>query len=368
MALRFMEGWETRRTNIFASRIYGATSGATFADVTIPGRKRGVALESTNFAMATRALVPSVQNVWIVQVAVLKRSTGAIVGSDIQIQNSVGEQITMRFVDAGSPDVGAYKVQIVRGATVLATSAATFPVTASTTRGWITFQLKVTVHPSAGTYEVRAWDWLETSSTVIAGATSQNTANQGTAGADRVRFSLAASGAAMTFDDMVVMDGTGSVNNDFTSAPILVYGELPASDVAGELDWIPSGGGSQASLVDDPATGDGFTDEITSDIVGDVSLFNFTNAQVALIPSSGTPTILGIMVDVEAQMKTSGTRTVHVQVKDGANQAEDTVDLVFNSTAKVSQYAVIQQNPTGTPAAWTRAVLQTLALGPKNAI
>lgn len=368
MVLRFMEGFETRRTNIFASRVYATVVGAAFTDVVIPGRKRGVGHESSNLTLTTRALASSVQDTWIVQVSVLKRSTTAIVGSEIQLRNSAGDQVTMRFVDAGSPDVGAYKVQILRGATVLATSARTFPYSGATARGWVTFQFKASVHQTTGTYEVRAWDWLDSGFTVIAGATSQNTANQGTNGADRVRIAFSAAGGAMTYDDIVIMDGTGSANNDFTSVPILVYGELPVSDVAGESDWVPSTGVNHAALVDDGPTADGLTDEVTSDIVGDIDLYNFSNTQVALIPSTSTPAILGIMVDVEGQMKTSGTRTVHVQVKDGVNQAEDTVDLVYDSTAKISRYAVIEQNPTGTPAAWTRAALQTLALGPKNAI
>ena len=55
-------------------------------------------------------------------------------------------------------------------------------------------------------------------------------------------------------------------------------------------------------------------------------------------------------------------------VKDGANQAEDPTDLVSSTTARVSRFAILEQNPTGTPAAWTRAALQTIAFGPKNAI
>ena len=368
MALRFMEGFESRRTSEYATRLYASVSGATWTDITIPGRVRGVALESTNAVLTTVPLVSSVQETWVLQIAALKRNTSALAGSDIHIQNSAGNQLTIRFLDAGTPDVGSFKIQILRGATVLATSARTVPYSASTTRGWVTFQIKARIHTTLGTYEVRAFDWLGNSSTVIAGASNQNTANQGTNGADRFQIIFANTGGAMTFDDIVIMDGTGSVNNDFTSAPILVYHELPSTDVAGETDWTPSAGGSHAALVDDGTSASGLTDEVTSDVVGDIDLYNFTNSTVALIPTSGTPTILGVMVDVEGQMKTSGTRTVHVQVKDGANQAEDPTDLVYSTTARVSRFAILERNPTGTPAAWTRAALQTIAFGPKNAI
>ena len=93
MALRFMEGFESRRTSEYATRLYASVSGATWTDITIPGRVRGVALESTNAVLTTVPLVSSVQETWVLQIAALKRNTSALAGSDIHIQNSAGNQL-----------------------------------------------------------------------------------------------------------------------------------------------------------------------------------------------------------------------------------------------------------------------------------
>lgn len=367
MALRWMEGFETRQHTDYFGRLYTYTGPTVTAGVA--GRKFGSAFEQTQASeMKTPAVVGSVQNTWILQFAVKKSDAAATLSTSVPafvLQNAAGDQIGLHFVNPAAPDVGGYQLELRRGATVLATTRIFRG--ADSNFAWTVFQLKVTVRTGTnGSYELRSFNRLGTSTVELGPTSSVNTANQGSDGADRliIRWHTATA-TAMAFDDIVLMDSTGSVNNDFTTKPLIVYGEVPNADVGGELDWIPSTGTTHNTLVDDAANSPAGTDEVTSDTVGDVDLYGFSQAQLDLAPTASPPTVRAIMVDMEAAMKNSGTRTLRVRFKDGSNQADDTTDLPYSTTAKVSHQAVIEQNPTGVPAAWTVATLKTIELGPK---
>ncbi len=367
MALKWMEGFEHRQHSDYMTRMYASWVGAAFSSVQV-GRKHGGAVRSANSQFTTRALVGSVQNTWIYQFAVRKVDNQNITNSVVfELNNSVGVQLSVVLFLPPAPDNDgtAFKIEIRRGATVLATANRLFQ-SGTAPRGWWTFQLKATIRTGTlGSIELRAWDFAGNMTTVVPSTTGINTANQGTDGADRAAFRIASTTANFELDDIVLMDSTGTVNNDLTATPIIVYGERANADVAGELDWVPSSGSNHFDLVDDAPTSPAGTDEVTSDVVGDVDLYGHSQAQLDLAPTGSPPTVLGIQVDMEGLMKTSGTRTVRARFKDGVNQADDTTDLVFSDTAKISRFAVLEQNPTGTPAAWSIATLKTIEFGPK---
>lgn len=370
MALRWLEGFETRLHDNYYSRVYASYAGQTGSIGSVGRRGYGSSLQGLNMQFETRALVGSLQNTWILQFAIQKiddRTMGANYGTFLfrNASGSGGDQLEVRWVEAAAPNAGAFRFELRRGATVLATSRV-FGY-GNTPRTWWVIQLKVTIRSGTnGSYEMKAWDWQGNVETIFAATTGVNTANVGTDGADRVFFRPNSGGVAeFNLDDIVIMDGTGTVNNDFTSVPILVMGERPNADVGGELDWIPSTGVNHFALVQDAANLPTQTDEVTSDVVGDVDLYGFGQTTLDLAPTAAPPTVLGIMVDVEALMKTSGTRTVRVRFKDGVNQADDATDLVYTDTAKISRLAILEQNPTGTPAPWSVATLKTIEFGPK---
>lgn len=369
MALRWIEGFETRAEDDYWSRLYASYTGVTGSPVTSGTRKGyGRALRSANSQFTTPTLVASPENTWIVQVA-LRRVTNTTMSTNygvVRFLTGGANQLELRWNQPASPDDDTFQFQLFRGATLLDTSARKFP-TSSTTKGWIVVQFKVTVRNGVnGAYEMKGWEYDGTPFTIWSSTTGVNTADQGTDGADAIFFRPNGGGVvSFDMDDIVIMDSTGSVNNDFTSTPLQVFGELPNSDVSGEIDFIPSTGVNNFALVDDPDGTPTQTDEVTSDQVGDVDLYGFSQTDLDLIPTGSPPTVAGIMVDMEALMKTSGQRTMLVRFKDSTNQADDSKSLVFNTTAKESRFTVLEQNPTGTPAPWSVAVLKTIELGPK---
>lgn len=367
MALRWLEGFELRQHSDYYSRIYASYAGQSGTNVT-DGRKVGSAISGTNMQFETRALVPAVENTWIIQFAIRKtnaQSMSGAYGSFIlrDASGSGGDKFEIRWVEAASPDSGAFRFELRRGGTTLETSK--IFRNSSTPRGWWVVQLKVVVRGGTdGSYQMKVWDWLGNSETLF-NVSGVNTAHGSGDGADRVFFAACNGGSGIfNLDDIVIMDGTGSVNNDLTANPLIVMGELPNVD-GSTIQWIPSTGSTNFNLVDDGATSPGGTDEVTADTVGRTDLYGFSQTQLDLAPTAFPPAVAGVMVDVEALMKSSGDRTIRVRVKDGANEADDTTDLVFDNTAKISRFAILEENPTGTPAPWTVAVLKTIEIGPK---
>lgn len=363
--LRWIEGFETRGHTEHQKLLYTYVGvDTTGTPTTSTGRRHGTCWNAANSSFTTPALVSMNENVWIVHFAIQKPSTAQAFSSStpgIIISDSVGSQIELRVVDATSPDTGNFFLQLRRGSTVLATT----PIyhAGGGQKAWHVFQLKVTIDPSAGTYELRHYDYNGNMTTAIAAATGANTANQGTAGADRVTFRTGTSSAAeLNLDDIVILDGSGASLNDFFSAPVVVLGELPNAD-GDTTDFTPSSGSVNFQMVDDSGLSAPDSNEVTSSDVGTVDLYGFSQADLDLLPTATPPTVHGIMVDIQAEMKNSGTANLRVEVKDGMDQATDTKDLAFTGSAKVSRFAILVENPTGTPAPWTPADLAAVQLG-----
>jgi hypothetical protein len=141
-----------------------------------------------------------------------------------------------------------------------------------------------------------------------------------------------------------------------------VLGELP-NGAGNSSEWTPSTAGANYLMVDDIQTSPVETTEVSSSDVDTVDLYQFSQADLDLAPTTTPPDVHGIMVDVEASMKNSGTANLRVEVRDGSNQETDGTDLPFTGSAKVSRPTVLVENPTGTPAPWTIASLNTIELG-----
>jgi hypothetical protein len=359
MAIRFIEGFEIRQIEELQELLY-TYSGASITAAS--GRLHGTAWSGANSSMTTPALVSSVEDVWVVHFAFRKQNATAISGAPgITFFDGTDAQLELRAVAPASPNASGYQWELMRGATVLATSPV-YPF-GSGARAWNVFQLKVTIDPSAGTYELKRFDYDGAETTEIAEATGENTADQGTAGADRVRLSIGTAGTSIQqLDDVVILDGTGGALDDFFAAPVTVVGELP-NGAGNSSDFIPSSAAPNYQMVDDSPTAALGTDEVTSANIGDVDLYQFSQADLDLLPTTSPPDVHGVQVVVQGEMKNAGTANLRVEVRDGSNQATDAKDLDFSGSARTSRFAVLPENPTGTPAPWTVGDLTTIEVG-----
>ena len=356
MAILWTEGFEARMHSDYQLRLYDVRIGGITTG--LAGRKHGQCIRAAAGTFTPPApLLAADENTWICQFAIRKDDDEDLTGDGAQfvISDSVGEQVSVVQVDSGEAN-GSFKMEIRRGATVLATSPS-YGWSANV-KGWHVFQFKVLIDPTVGTFDLKHWDYYNNATTPLTG-TGANTANQGTAGGDRASFGFGSAGRNQRMDDVVIMDGTGSVNNNLTSLPIIMHGALPNGEGTVQ-DWLASLGGTHFSEVDDVATSPGGTDKVTSSTVSDIEMFDMT--AFGLIAPTSTPTIHGVMPYIEGNMENSGTRTMRARVRNGVTEANGADDMVFSTTAKVAFHEIMETNPV-TAVAWTLADLNSDEFG-----
>ena len=150
-------------------------------------------------------------------------------------------------------------------------------------------------------------------------------------------------------DDLYILDGTGSVNNDFLG-PCFVSRIAPASDAT--ANWTPSTAGSHFSLVNEsPATDTGNVSSSTPDTTDLYDYGNLTNVRG----------IVGVQVDTVC--KSQGQNHLKVPIVSGATQDDGTSVFVVASS-DVSVVRISETDPaTGLP--WTLAALNAAQFGVK---
>ena len=182
-------------------------------------------------------------------------------------------------------------VIIQRYATVLATSEGTWDW-----NNWHYVEVKVTVHDTAGAFEVRV-DGV----TAISG-TDVDTRYGGTTGICNI---LQLRGSACYHDDLYVCDSSGATCNDFLG-PVRVLQLLP--NAAGDdTDFTPSTG-SNYQNVDESPTPDGDTTYNASATSGHRDLYNLS----ALTAQMAAGTVYGVRV--KASMRKDDTPTVEAKI------------------------------------------------------
>lgn len=200
-------------------------------------------------------------------------------------------------------------------------------------------EVKITVHPSAGTVDIH----LNNAS--ILSLTGQNTAASGSAGWGSLILPIYGSLSGGTrywqLMDLYVADGSGTTWNDFMNDMRLDW--VPVNAAGTNNDSTPSTGSDRSATVDEnPMNGD--TDYNTFSNINDLDTYNLPNA-----PVTGA-TILGLETRAQVRKTDAGVAQIkHAMLINGT---------VYLGTALSvpGSYAVTRQawdtNPD-TSAAWT---------------
>lgn len=351
MVLRLVEGFENRRNASYLSRLYAQAPVITSE----PGRKHGTCASWTgSTTLRTNALTSSAQNRWIIGFALRFPNPDAMSGSTagLAFEDSSGVQCKLHFI-AGDHE-GAFRVELRRGSTAIATSG---DFARGNAKAWHYFQLDVTVRTgSNGAYELRHHTFTGTQTTVFSGS-SVNLAEQATDGADRIEFSAAGAGR-MYLDDVVVMDGTGSVNNALLTVPSTVFGLRPTA-AGNSTDFTVVGAATNHEAVDDSPTSPQDGQYVQAPSTGDQDLYGYGNLDLV---GSGSASVLGVQVTMSAQMRASGSQTVAARVRSGTNEASSAETFTVNTLSLTSFTILLDQNPVG-PAAWTKTTLDAAQIG-----
>lgn len=198
-------------------------------------------------------------------------------------------------------------------------------------------EMKVGLHASTGTIEVRV------NGVVWINATGLNTLQSQTVGQVGLGAGNYASGQSvdMYWDNFYIWDGTGSVNNDFVGECV-VETLFPNADTA-DADWTKSSGSDGYNLINDvPAN---ISNYIEAANVGDESIFECTNL------STTAYSIKGVMAAVNAQKTTAGASTIEIGVETNNVQSMSAGQALTQGSLTYRNH-VVQLNPD-TGVAWT---------------
>ncbi len=200
---------------------------------------------------------------------------------------------------------------------------------------WYYIELKVFTNNSTGTVEVKVngSTWLS--------LTSQDTQPGSNAWHDAVRFGQL--NVVSRFDDMYVLDGSGSANNDFLGNRKVVALDPDGAGVA--TDWTPSAGSNYQNVDDGDEVDEDTTYNETSTNADD-DLYTYDD-----LPGV-TASVDGVQITSEARV-TAGSMDLSNLIRTGTTIYPGSADTV-TSTSYVTSTRVEEQDPD-TAAAWTPA-------------
>lgn len=365
MVLRWLEGFESCEDSDYILSRYRTAAPATIAGGTTyaRGTGKGLRIGSVESYFKTKALVGAVQNEWVVGFAFyMESNTGAGLGS-------IHDQVfSVQFItDTDTTPVvqcalilarvhdQAYKWQLRHGPDdddILIDESTPFWA-----NKWHFFEFKITVHTTNGAWELKQDGVVTMDSDTI----TDDTAADGSNGCDSIGFTAWENFAGTPqayFDDIYIIDTTGTVNNDYLG-DLEIEGWLPTSD--GDLtQWTPSTGSTHYNLVNEALHSVGNDDDkVYNDTVDNIDLYGFDNL-------SRAKTILGLAVTIRAAMQTAGSRSVKIALRNSAD-----TDNVGSSTFSLSDTAwemfveMFDQDPAAGPGSWTESALNDYQFGVK---
>jgi hypothetical protein len=258
-----------------------------------------------------------------------------------QMRQAGTTQVVIRVGATGTLEVYRGSAGTLLGATTLVLSVATTYY----------IELKVVIHPSAGTVDVRV-----NGITVLA-LTGQNTRASASSTWDEAVFAHCVTNSAnivWDFDDAYISDGAGAAPWNGFLGDCRVDAFVPSA--AGAVtQWTPLAG-SNYQNVDDAAPDDDATYNSTT-VVGNIDTFVVPDA------ASAGATIRGVQVNLSAKKSDAGVCTIAPVVRHGTTNYPGAD--VAPATTYSNLSGVFQTNP-GTSAAWVEADFNAAEFGYKR--
>lgn len=225
-----------------------------------------------------------------------------------QFRESATVHIDLRFDSSRRP-------YLTRNGTTLASSSG-----AITPDVWYYFEVKIVVHDSAGSVELRV------NAVNVASASSVDTKNGGTGVIDTFGIVVANSGAGQgfSFDDFYILNTSGSVNNDFLGDTRIQAIFPSGNGNSSQLDGSDGNTTDNYLLVDEAAPNSD-TDYVESADVGDKD----TYACGDVTPTSGA--VAGVFILPWVKKTDAGVRSV-VSVARLSGTETDSADKVLSTS------------------------------------
>jgi hypothetical protein len=235
MSLKWIDGFDTYTSAALINRKYASGDmGASKLELGRSGfGKSLVFVGPVNPATATEFVTPDLgnHNTWVVGFAFAHKMP-AEEFTLLELRDSSLVQVDLRF------DPGTEKFRVFSNGVAIGTG-----ITRVNTGTWYYVELKVVVHNSAGTVELRVNEGVDLS---LANVKTQNTSNTF---ANRLAFKKPAGYYTQyMLDDMYVLDGAGTINNDFLGD--MKVEVIRPSGPGATTQWTPQPGGANWEAVD----------------------------------------------------------------------------------------------------------------------
>jgi len=219
---------------------------------------------------------------------------------------------------------------------------------AITTATWFYVELKVTFHSSAGTVDI----WVN--GTSVLSLTGQNTSNSGNAQATTVVWEGSLGGSDhTTFDDIYVLDTTGSLNNAVLGAQVVKM-IVPASD-AGTNAYTPDSGTNHWDrLTENPQD---TTTYLSDDTTGHRELFGMGSLAIG--------SVLGLQVNLVAAVTDNTVYSIKHSSHTSGGTDTDQAAVTTGDANYQTVSNVMQTNPQ-TSAQWAVSEVNAAQFGFKT--
>jgi len=334
MAVVFMEGFD----NVNEAQLLGAKGWVNIsnASASVAGRFSGQA-GSVGNSSKTHAF-PSSYSTIIVGCAFYETTTAN--DALITLMGSGGNVIRMIPTTIGPTTY----LRLYSNSAQLGNTGAT-PFVANT---WYHVEMKIVIHPSAGSVELR----LNGSTTPEISGTSLDT---GSTNIDAIRFTSGSS-QAVRFDDLFVLDTTGSApTNDFMG-DCRIETIYPSAEGA-DTSWTANTG-TKTSRVNDVSAYDSDTGYIYSGTPGDSQTFTLGDLSV----TAGT--VFAVQTNVVAHKDDAGLRTVAPILRISGTDYVGTTAPALGSGYLVYNQLYERLDPSS--AVWTVATVNAMEAGVKE--
>jgi len=342
MALLWMEGFEDIGTSIGSNPAPTGILSRKYPTVVYPeytvlraGRVAGYSLECT-------ASWPDIRTPQLTTNATMVVGFGY--WWDVDFSSMIfglydGTTLGMNVHKEYGGELGVY-----RGSTQLAVTSGLGLVLST----WYWIEFKTLCNGSTGTYELRVGGVSRLS------ASGQNT-KAGSNNYHNVFRMLGVSNTHCRFDDIYILDGSGSINNDFLGNRKVVA-LYPNGDVNGYTDFTCSSGSTHYALVDENPVNDD-TDYVEDGTSGHKDLWDYP-----ALTGTGS-NIAGIQINSMVRETDATSMTLNTLIKSGATEDAGTGEVIGSTSYKVLKR--IAETDPNTAAPWTVSGVNAAQFGVK---
>lgn len=228
-----------------------------------------------------------------------------------------------------------------RGTTVLATTSGA--VISAGTWGYV--ELKMTIgNAGVGSYELRV------NGVTVASDADEDTQNGGNASVNKVRFNAGGSGTSYAFDDIYILNTSGSDNNTFLGSRkvVAVYPSAEGDQIA----FSPSTGSDNSALVDENPPNDD-TDYVESGTSGHQDLYQVGDVTFSVIN--------GVQINARCKETDANPFSIKLVAKSDVTVDEGSA-MNVGSTSYVTKARVLEHDPD-TTALWTDSGVDAAQIG-----